>query len=95
MLIPQGGFQDGYKFSLLGYPVEENSAAPSTNSTGEPAAVFGNLDSVIIGERLASSLALFRNPYRKATERLTQYLFFARVGMADALPLKRCRIITG
>lgn len=95
VFIPADDPEAGPSGRLMGFDVEESEAAPSAAGSGNPVAVFGNLNSVIIGERLVPSMTLFRNPYRKATERLTQYLFFARVGMADALPNKRCRIITG
>lgn len=95
VFIPADDPEAGPSGRLMGFDVEESEAAPSAAGSGNPVLVYGNLNSVIIGERLVPSMTLFRNPYRKATERLTQYLFFARVGMADALPLKRCRIITG
>lgn len=42
---------DGDSFRLLGYPITFVSAAPSTNSAGQPVAVFGAEDAYTVGTR--------------------------------------------
>jgi HK97 family phage major capsid protein len=42
---------DGDSFRLLGYPITFVSAAPSTNSAGQPVAVFGAEDAYTVGIR--------------------------------------------
>jgi HK97 family phage major capsid protein/HK97 family phage prohead protease len=85
-------FTNGVSSRMLGFPVEETEWGVDTGSS-KTLAVFGNLDAVIIGERL-NTLTLFRNPYLLTTAKKVLYAFWTRVGFAYALPANLVAIRT-
>ena len=78
--------------TLLGYPVEEVEEFPA-NAAATAMAVFGNLDGMIIGNRLGN-LTLFRDPYSLSAKHYVRYVFWTRVAFANALPNNFVRIVT-
>lgn len=79
---------------VLGYPLEELVEGPSTNTTGLPMLLFGNLNGYMVGERL-NTLTLFRDPYTQRASKRVRYYFFTRVGFQMALPNNFVKIING
>lgn len=77
---------------VLGYPLEELTEGPSTDTSGLPMLLFGNLNGYLVGERL-NTLTLFRDPYTQRKSKLIRYYFFTRVGFQMALPNNFVKII--
>lgn len=77
---------------LLGYPVEEIEDAPA-DAAGTAMAVFGDLEGMIIGNRL-SNLTLFRDPYSLSTNHYVRYVFWTRLAFANALPNNFVGVVT-
>lgn len=77
---------------LLGFPVEETEYY-AADGAGAAMAVFGNLRSFIIGDRL-SNLTLFRDPYSLSAQHYVRYVFWTRVAFANALPNDQVAIVT-
>lgn len=90
VLVPNWG--SGASPSILGYPAEETEYAPD-NGSDTAMLVFGNLRSVIIGDRL-TNMTLFRDPYSLSTYHYVRYVFWTRVGFANALPNALVGVVT-
>ena len=81
-------------FQVLGYPLEELVEGPSTDTSGSPMLLFGNLNGFLVGERL-NTLTLFRDPYTQRASKRVRYFFFTRVGFAMALPNNFVKVVNG
>lgn len=90
VLIPDPRGRAGNQ--VLGYPLEELVEGPSTDTSGSPMLVFGNLNGYMVGERL-NTLTLFRDPYTQRKSKRIRYYFFTRVGFQMALPNNFVKII--
>jgi HK97 family phage major capsid protein len=88
---PIGGVQAN---TIWGYPVQEVEQMPSTDGTGQPIVVFGNLNSMIIGRRLQNT-TMDVDPYSGFTSDLTNFRIYWRIAIAIGLANAFVRAITG
>ena len=86
---PTGGAVKNY----AGWPIEMVYQAPYTTGAAKTLAVFGDLEGVIIGERLGAT-SMFFDPYTNATNGLDRYFWFTRFAFNLALANKFGRIRT-
>jgi HK97 family phage major capsid protein/HK97 family phage prohead protease len=77
---------------ILGYQVEEIEYYPTT-AASTAMALYANLKSFIIGDRL-TNMTMFRDPYSLSTYHHVRYVFWTRVAFANGLPNDQVAIVT-